>query len=68
MCRQAIELLTNRGTPEDVEDYQHFVLFLARRVAGASTEGGIFGLGGEPISRAERSVLHQIADAVGYKR
>ena len=68
LCRQAIELLTTRGTPEDVEDYQHFVLFLARRVAGASTEGGIFGLGGEPISRAERSVLHQIADAVGYKR
>jgi hypothetical protein len=68
LCRQAIELLSTRGTPEDVEDYQHFVLFLARRVAGASTEGGILGLGGEPISSAERAVLHGIADALGYKR
>ena len=68
LCRQAIELLSTRGTPEDVEDYQHFVLFLARRVAGASTEGGFFGLGGEPISSAERAVLHGIADALGYHR
>jgi hypothetical protein len=68
LCRQAIELLSTRGTPEDVEDYQHFVLFVARRVADASTEGGFLGLGGEPVSRTERAVLHQIADALGYKR
>ena len=68
LCRQAFGMLEVRGTPEDIEDYQHFVLFLARRVAGASTEGGVFGLGGEPISGAERNVLHQIADAVGYHR
>jgi hypothetical protein len=68
LCRQAVDLLAERGTPEDLEDYQYFVLFLARRVAGASTEGGIFGLGGEPISRGERAVLHGIGDALGYKR
>jgi hypothetical protein len=68
LCRQAVVLLTARVALEDVEDYQRFVLHLARRVAGAAAEGGVFGLGGEPVSRAERAVLREIADALGYQR
>ena len=68
LCRQAIVLLAERVAPEEVADYQRFVLHMARRVAGATTEGGLFGLGGEPVSRAERAVLREIADALGYER
>jgi hypothetical protein len=68
LCRQAVQMLSPRVAPEDVEDYQRFVLHLARRVAGAAAEGGVFGLGGEPVSRAERAVLREIADALGYQR
>jgi hypothetical protein len=68
LCRQALELLAGRAAPEEVEDYQRFVLHLARRVAGAAAEGGVFGLGGEPVSRSERAVLREIADALDYQR
>ena len=68
LCRQAVQLLADRATPEEVEDYQRFVLHLARRVASAAAESGAFGLGGEPVSRAERAVLREIADAMGYQR
>jgi hypothetical protein len=68
LCRQAIALLVDRAAPEEVEDYQRFVLHLARRVAGAAAESGVFGLGGEPVSRVERAVLREIADALGYQR
>ena len=68
LCRQAVELLARRVAAEEVEDYQRFVLHLARRVAGAAAEGGVFGLGGEPVSRSERAVLREIADALGYQR
>jgi hypothetical protein len=68
LCRQAVGLLGLRVAPHEVEDYQRFVLHLARRVAGAAAEGGVFGLGGELVSRAERAVLREIADALGYQR
>jgi hypothetical protein len=68
LCRRAVDLLAGRAAPEEIEDYQRFVLHLARRVAGAAAEGGVFGLGGEPVSRAERAVLREIADALGYRR
>jgi hypothetical protein len=68
LCGQAVDLLAGRVAPQDVEDYRRFVLHLARRVAGAVAEGGVFGLGGEPVSRAERAVLREIADALEYQR
>jgi len=53
--RDAIALLREKATPEEVEDYRRFVLGLAERVAAAHKEGG------EAISDAERSAIDEVA-------
>lgn len=65
LCQQALALVEQRGSAQDVEDYRRFVLYLARQVAEATREGSLLGLGGQAISRAERSALDQIARALG---
>jgi hypothetical protein len=44
--REALELLTQRATPEEVEDYKRFALGVADTVAHAHREGGFLGIGG----------------------
>lgn len=65
LCRRAVALLQSRATPQDLEDYRGFVLHIARQVAEATREGGVLGIGGEPVSRAERAALHEIELALG---
>lgn len=57
--REAVGLLEQKATPEEVEDYGRFVLGLAERVAAAHREGG------EAVSKAERAAIDEIADALG---
>jgi len=57
--REAVGLLEQKATPEEVEDYGRFVLGLAERVAAAHREGG------EAVSEAERAAIDEIADALG---
>ncbi|WP_026370897.1 hypothetical protein [Kallotenue papyrolyticum] len=65
LCQRALAVVEQRGSAQDVEDYRRFVLYLARQVATATREGSLLGLGGQAISRAERSALDQIARALG---
>jgi len=58
--RDAVALLEQKATPEEVEDYRGFVLSLAERVAAAKGEGG-----DEPVSDAERAVVDEVAAALG---
>jgi len=58
--RDAVALLEQKATPEEVEDYRGFVLALAGRVAGAKKEGG-----DEPVSDAERAAVAEVAEALG---
>ena len=55
----AIALLEQKATPDEVEDYRGFVVSLAERVAAAKEEGD------EPVSDAERQAIDEIATAVG---
>lgn len=57
--RDAVELLSQKATPEEVEDYKRFVVTLAERVAGAHEEGG------EAVSEPERAAIEQISAALG---
>ena len=57
--RDAVGLLQQKATSEEVEEYRGFVLGLAERVAAAHREGG------EAVSEAERSAIEQIAEALG---
>ncbi len=57
--RKAIALLTQKATPEEIDDYRRFVISLAERVAGAKAEGG-----DQPVSDAERTAITEITQAL----
>ena len=59
--RDAVELLSQKATPEEVEDYRKFVLTLADKVANAHREGG------QAVSDAERQAIDEISDALGAR-
>lgn len=62
--REAVELLKQKATPDEVEDYKRFVQNLAERAAAAHKEGGFLGVGGKEVSDAERAALDEIAAAL----
>lgn len=62
--RDAIALLHEKATPDEVEDYRLFVSWLAELVARAHKEGGVLGIGGKKISEAEQAELDAIAQAL----
>ena len=62
--RDALALLAEKATPEEVEDYKQFVLNLAQKVAAAHREG-FLGLSGEPVSDAEQAAVDEIATTLG---
>jgi hypothetical protein len=62
--RDAVALLEQKATPEEVEEYKRFIVTLAERVAEARKEG-FLGLSGDRVSPEERTALEQIAEALG---
>ena len=62
--REAIELLEQKATPEEVDDYKRFVVGLAERAAHAHKSGGFLGIGGEEVSDSERQAMDEINAAV----
>src|SRR6266536_2189908 len=72
-CKQAAlnhvravnDLLERKVKPEEADEFKKWLLTVARRVAEAANEGGIFGFGGELVSDDEKNVLRQIAFALG---
>jgi len=63
--REAISILEQEATPEEVDAYKRFVMTLAQAVASAHKEGGFLGIGGEKISDAENQALDEISTALG---
>ncbi len=57
--RDAVGVLAQKATPEEVEDYRRFVLTLADKVASAHREGG------QAVSEAEQAAIKEVADALG---
>jgi len=62
--RDAVALLEQKATPDEVEEYKRFIVTLAERVAEARKEG-FLGLSGDRVSPEERGALEQIAEALG---
>ena len=58
--RDAIALLEQKATPEEVDDYRRFVTSLAERVAGAKSEED-----DKPVSDGESAAIAEIAQALG---
>jgi len=61
--QNAIALLKDKASPEDVEEYRKFIVGLANRVAEARKEG-FLGLSGERVSDAERDAIAEIEAAL----
>jgi hypothetical protein len=68
LCQGAVAALAAVAEPADVDDYRRFVLYICERVADANNEQGVFGIGGDAMSRDEVSVLRLIARALGHRR
>lgn len=66
--REAVSLLDQKATPEEVEDYKRFTLSLAETAARSHKEGGFLGIGGTEISDSESAVLDEIAQTLGIER
>lgn len=58
--REAIRLLNEKGSPEDVQEYKEFVLNVAQAAAEAHKEGGFVGIGGKPVSDEEQAALDEL--------
>ena len=59
--RNAVALLEQKATPEELEDYRNFVHGLAQRVAEAHKEHG------QSVSPAEQSAIAEIDAALGVQ-
>jgi hypothetical protein len=57
--RDAVEVLSAKSTPEELDEYRRFVKALAKRVAEAHREGG------EQVSPAESEALAEVDAALG---
>ena len=58
--RQAVALIQQKGTPEDLEGYKSFVREVARRVAQAHNEDG-----DDAVSTGEQEAISKIDSALG---
>jgi hypothetical protein len=64
---EALGILEQKATPEEVEAYRGFVLRVAETVARAHKEGGLLGIGGKQVSESEQAVLDQLAATLGAR-
>jgi hypothetical protein len=62
--RDAVGLVQDKATPEELEEYRRFVVNVGNRVAEARREG-FLGISGERVSEAEQRSLDEIAEAAG---
>jgi hypothetical protein len=63
--RAVNDIVSRKAKPDEADEFKKWLLAVGERVAEASNEGGIFGIGGERVSEAEKNVLRQIAFALG---
>lgn len=63
--KQAVAILVQKGTPEDVKAYRAWIGAVAEGVANAASSGGFLGFGGEKVSEAEKSFLGEVSAAMG---
>jgi hypothetical protein len=63
--KQAVAILAQKGSPEDVTAYRAWIGAVAEGVANAASSGGFLGFGGEKVSEAERAFLADVSAAMG---
>jgi hypothetical protein len=57
--RDAVGVLQGKATPQELDDYRHFVVGLANRVAAAHREDGV------EVSAPEQAAIQEISSSLG---
>jgi hypothetical protein len=63
--KQVSAILNSKVTAVQAQEFKAWILAIARQIAEAVKEGGLFGVGGERISRDESAMLTSIEKALG---
>lgn len=63
--RDALQVLEQKASPEEVEAYRRFAISVAEAAANAHKEGGFMGVGGKQVSDEEQAALDEIAATLG---
>ena len=64
-CRAVVVLLATKVPPDEAGAYKQWIVDVTTQVAQAAKEGTLLGFGGTPVSPVERTLLHDIAHALG---
>ena len=62
---EAVGILKEKASSEEVDAYRNFVMDVAEAAAKAHKEGGFIGIGGKQVSEREQAALEEIAAALG---
>ena len=62
-ARRAMQAVAT-NSPSDAAAYGRLLVDVATHVAEASKEGGFLGIGGVPVSEAEKATLAEISNAL----
>jgi hypothetical protein len=66
-CKAVVALLAAKSSPQEADEYKHWAMSIAEKVAMAASEGGFLGFGGERLSASEKQLLSQIENVLGIK-
>jgi hypothetical protein len=62
---EAMRIVEEKATPEEVDAYKKFVMTVAQAAAAAHKEGGFLGIGGKQVSESEEKALDEISLTLG---
>ena len=57
---EALQILQDKASPDEVDAYKNFVISLAQAAATAHREGGFLGIGAKQVSEREQRALDEI--------
>lgn len=63
--REAVRLVTEKATADELQSYRWFVRAVAQAAAAAHKEGGVLGIGGKRVSDKEQAALDEIGRDLG---
>ena len=62
---RAAAIVTEKGTPQEAEDFRAWLLECAKRAAEAAKEGGFMGFNAVRVSEGEERMLAELASTLG---
>jgi hypothetical protein len=62
---KAVAAVTAKASAQEAGEYKQWLMQIAQKVAGAATEGGFLGIGGQQYSDPEKAMLQRVATALG---